>query len=117
MELDPRNSNAQREYARFLMRRGRFDEALEEIDSLLPKVISLEPDVIIVTGDHSTPAVLKSHSWHPVPFLLYSKWCRSDGVSEFSESACCHGSLGMFPALATMSLALANALKLNKFGA
>ena len=64
---------------------------IEEIDKALPALTSLEPDVIVVTGDHSTPAVLKGHSWHPVPILLYSRWCRPDRVEEFSESACISG--------------------------
>jgi len=90
---------------------------LEQIDNTLPELISLEPDVIVVTGDHSTPALLKGHSWHPVPILLYSRWCRCDRVSEFSESACVSGGLGRFPATQVMPLAMANALKLTKFGA
>ena len=99
---------------------GNFDgkvRIIEQVDKALPNLTSLEPDVIVVTGDHSTPALLKGHSWHPVPILLYSKWCRRDKVSEFSESACVSGGLGRFPATQIMPLAMANALKLNKFGA
>lgn len=99
---------------------GDFDRkvrVIEEFDAALPRLTGLNPDVIIVTGDHSTPAVLKGHSWHPVPFLLNSAYCRHDNVSEFSEQACAGGSLGVFPALEVMSLAMANALKLTKFGA
>jgi 2,3-bisphosphoglycerate-independent phosphoglycerate mutase len=91
--------------------------ALEHIDRLLPGLTALEPDVIVVTGDHSTPAMIKGHSWHPVPVLLYSRLCRPDGVSSFSESACILGGLGRLPATDIMPLAMANALKLNKFGA
>jgi 2,3-bisphosphoglycerate-independent phosphoglycerate mutase len=90
---------------------------IEEIDNALPALTSLNPDVIVVTGDHSTPALLKGHSWHPVPVLLHSKWCRPDKVERFSESACLSGGLGRFPATEIMPLAMANALKLNKFGA
>ena len=90
---------------------------IEQVDKALPELISMQPDVIVVTGDHSTPALLKGHSWHPVPVLLHSKWCRPDRVSEFSESACISGGLGRFPAVQIMPLAMANALKLNKFGA
>jgi len=90
---------------------------IEGIDRALADLISMEPDVIVVTGDHSTPAVLKGHSWHPVPILLYSKWCRRDKVNQFAESACISGGLGRFPAAQIMPLAMANALKLNKFGA
>jgi 2,3-bisphosphoglycerate-independent phosphoglycerate mutase len=90
---------------------------IEEVDSNLTNLTSLEPDVIVVTGDHSTPALLKGHSWHPVPMLLYSQWCRPDGVGGFSERECVSGGLGRFPATQIMPLAMANALKLNKFGA
>jgi len=99
---------------------GNFDakvQTLEEIDRLLPKITSLNPDVLIVTGDHSTPAMLKGHSWHPVPLVLCSKWCRTDHVREFGETACASGGLGRFPAVEVMPLAMANALKLTKFGA
>jgi 2,3-bisphosphoglycerate-independent phosphoglycerate mutase len=99
---------------------GDFDgkaRIIEEIDKALPTLTSLAPDVIVVTADHSTPALLKGHSWHPVPILLYSKWCRPDRVGEFSEQACISGGLGRFPATQIMPLAMAHALKLNKFGA
>ncbi len=99
---------------------GDFDRkvrVIEEVDNVIASLISLAPDVIVVTGDHSTPAMLKGHSWHPVPILLYSKWCRPDKVNEFSESACISGGLGRFPATQIMPLAMANALKLTKFGA
>ncbi|MBI2934823.1 MAG: 2,3-bisphosphoglycerate-independent phosphoglycerate mutase [Chloroflexi bacterium] len=92
-------------------------KVIEQVDALLLRVIRLNPAVIIITGDHSSPAVLKSHSWHPVPFLIASKWCRPEGAGKFSEDNCRRGHLGTFPALATMPLAMAHALKLNKFGA
>jgi len=90
---------------------------IEQVDRALPSLIDINPDVLVVTGDHSTPALLKGHSWHPVPVLLHSKWCRTDKVNQFSESACISGGLGRFPATQLMLLAMANALKLNKFGA
>jgi len=99
---------------------GNFDRRVkifEQIDRNLPELIKLKPDVIVVAGDHSTPAILKGHSWHPVPILLSSEWCRPDRVSEFSEPACASGGLGRFPATQIMPLAMANALKLLKFGA
>ncbi|MFC2045132.1 2,3-bisphosphoglycerate-independent phosphoglycerate mutase [Chloroflexota bacterium] len=99
---------------------GDFDrkvKVIEQIDAALLNILDMEPEVIVVTSDHSTPALLKSHSWHPVPVILYSQWCRPDKVNEFSESACLNGGLGRFPATQIMPLALANALKLNKFGA
>ncbi|MEE9399767.1 MAG: 2,3-bisphosphoglycerate-independent phosphoglycerate mutase [Dehalococcoidales bacterium] len=92
-------------------------KVLEQIDAVLPGLINLQPDVIVVTGDHSTPALLKGHSWHPVPILLCSKYCRADRVNEFSEPACNSGGLGRLPATQVMPLAMANALKLTKFGA
>jgi 2,3-bisphosphoglycerate-independent phosphoglycerate mutase len=99
---------------------GDFDRkvrVIEQVDNALPGLIGLQPDVIVVTGDHSTPALLRGHSWHPLPVLLHSKWCRPDRVSEFSESTCIMGGLGRIPATEIMPLAMANALKLNKFGA
>lgn len=90
---------------------------IEEFDTYVPRVLALKPDVIVVTGDHSTPAALQSHSWHPVPTLLYSRYCRSDDVEKFSERTCVHGGLGILPATDLMPLALANAMRLTKFGA
>jgi 2,3-bisphosphoglycerate-independent phosphoglycerate mutase len=92
-------------------------QAIEEFDNALPNLLSLDPDVLTITGDHSTPATLAMHSWHPVPFMLKSKWCRPDNVAEFSERACLAGGMGRFPAMEIMPLAMANALKLDKFGA
>jgi 2,3-bisphosphoglycerate-independent phosphoglycerate mutase len=90
---------------------------LEQIDGALEGLTGLAPDVLVITGDHSTPARLKGHSWHPVPLLISSQWCRPDSVKSFSESACISGGLGRLPAKEIMPLAMANALKLNKFGA
>jgi len=92
-------------------------EIIEQVDNALLNLTDLKLDVIVITGDHSTPSLLKSHSWHPVPIFLYSKWCRTDRAKEFSESACLSGGLGRFPATQIMPLAMANALKLTKFGA
>jgi 2,3-bisphosphoglycerate-independent phosphoglycerate mutase len=92
-------------------------QAIEELDNALPSLLGLDPDVLIITGDHSTPATLAMHSWHPVPFMLKSKWCRPDNVAEFSERACLAGAMGRFPATEIMPLAMSNALKLDKFGA
>ncbi len=99
---------------------GNFDAKVDktaEFDSALPKVMELEPEVLVVTGDHSTPAYLKSHSWHPVPTLLVSDCCRPDGNTEFSESAAIRGGLGQLEAKYLMTLALANAGRLGKYGA
>jgi len=100
---------------------GNFDRKvalLEEVDAKISLIMNLNPDVFIATGDHSTPSVLKSHSWHPVPVLTNSAHCRPDLVKEFSERACLTGSLGAeFPAKDLMLLALANAQRLEKYGA
>jgi 2,3-bisphosphoglycerate-independent phosphoglycerate mutase len=92
-------------------------KVLEQIDAALPTLIDLEPDVLVISGDHSTPSVLGGHSWHPVPVLLNSRYCRTDGVKEFSEKAFLTGGLGKIHATEIMPLAMANALKLTKFGA
>jgi 2,3-bisphosphoglycerate-independent phosphoglycerate mutase len=92
-------------------------KAIEKVDKVIPSVMDLKPDVLLVTGDHSTPALFKGHSWHPLPFMLYSDWCRRDAVKQFSESACIAGGLGRFSSVDIMPLAMANAIKLTKFGA
>jgi 2,3-bisphosphoglycerate-independent phosphoglycerate mutase len=91
---------------------------IERVDAAVPRLLELGPDVIVVTGDHSTPAVLKSHSWHPVPVILWSRHCRRDTVERFGERACEAGALGArLPAVDLMPLILANALRLDKYGA
>jgi 2,3-bisphosphoglycerate-independent phosphoglycerate mutase len=92
-------------------------EMIERLDAELPKIRKLDPDVLIVTGDHSTPSKLRSHSWHPVPVLLWARTCRPDAVVEFGESYCLRGGLGQFPAMYLMPLALAHAGRLGKYGA
>jgi 2,3-bisphosphoglycerate-independent phosphoglycerate mutase len=92
-------------------------EMIERLDSEVPKIRALEPDVLIVTGDHSTPSLLQSHSWHPVPVLLWARTCRPDPVTEFGESYCLRGGLGQFQAMYLLPLALAHAGRLGKFGA
>ncbi len=99
---------------------GNFAEKvrrIEELDAVMPRISALNPDVLIVTGDHSTPSFLKSHSWHPVPTLLWSMACRTDPCTKFGESDCLHGGLGQFEAKYLMLLALSNAGRLGKFGA
>jgi len=99
---------------------GNFDakvKKIEELDSFIPRVTALNPTVLIVTGDHSTPSLLKSHSWHPVPTILVSKVCRTDRCTSFGESEALLGGLGQFEAKYLMPLALANAERLGKYGA
>ncbi len=93
-------------------------KVIETVDAALPALLDLKPDVLIVTGDHSTPSVLKSHSWHPVPTLLWApNAARRDEGAAFGETACLKGSLGIFSATDLMPLALAHAGRLQKFGA
>ena len=90
---------------------------IEELDLEVPRLFALAPKVIVVTGDHSTPSLMKSHSWHPLPTILWSGLCRRDSQKTFGESACVRGGMGRFKAVDLMPLALANAGKLLKFGA
>lgn len=104
---------------------GDFDRKvrlIEEVDAQLPRMLDLDPDVFMVTGDHSTPSTMKYHSWHPVPVLLASPMCRPDPVGRsgetFGETACLGGGLGRrMRAHELMPLALAHADRLEKFGA
>lgn len=99
---------------------GNFAEKvrrIEELDRALPRIEALRPDVLIVTGDHSTPSRLQSHSWHPVPTLLVADTCRPDGLAGFSERDCLRGGFGIFPAKHLMLLAMAHAGRFGKFGA
>ncbi len=96
---------------------ARKAHVIEELDAQLPRLFALKPDVVIVGGDHSTPALLKAHSWHPVPVMLYSKVVRADGIAEYGERACARGSLGHLRSKDLMPIAFANAGRLTKFGA
>lgn len=92
-------------------------EKIELLDTEIPNIRALNPDVLLVTGDHSTPSKLKSHSWHPVPTVLAAKTVRPDGVVEFGESYCLRGGLGQVEAKYLMALAMAHAGRLGKYGA
>ena len=99
---------------------GNFDakvQRIEELDAVIPRITALNPTVLVVTGDHSTPCFMKGHSWHPVPTLLVSDCCRPDAEQHFCEAACVRGGLGQFEAKHLMLLAMANAGRLGKFGA
>jgi len=90
---------------------------IEHFDQVLPGILALEPDVVIVTGDHSTPAAWKAHSWHELPILLWSRYIRPDGVTAFGERPCMAGGLGHIRHTDLMPLAMAYAGRLAKFGA
>jgi 2,3-bisphosphoglycerate-independent phosphoglycerate mutase len=90
---------------------------LEQVDQLLPKITDLNPDILVVTADHSTPAAMGRHSWHPVPVMLKAKHARVDKVDLFDDYACAEGMLGRRPGTHLMGLALANAGRLRKYGA
>ena len=99
---------------------GNFDRkvaVLEEVDGIIPRILELSPSVLAVTADHSTPALMKGHSWHPNPFCLHSKYERTDLCGKFSEKEFSRGALGIFHAKYAVNLMLASALKLKKFGA
>lgn len=99
---------------------GDFDgkvAAIEELDRAVPRMMELQPDVIVVTGDHSTPSAMASHSWHPVPVLIRANTCRVDAVDVFGETACAGGGLGHLLAKHLITLALAHAGRLQKYGA
>ncbi len=99
---------------------GNFEakaKKLEEFDRFLPEILSLKPDVLVITGDHSTPSVLKSHSWHPVPVLIHSPYVLGGLSKGFTERECAKGELGIFSAYHILPLSLANAGRLKKFGA
>jgi len=91
--------------------------AIEAVDEKLPMLLEAPPEVLAITGDHSTPCPLKLHSWHPVPLLLHSPRCGADGLPRMTESNCNCGGLGIFPARYVLPLMLANAGLLDKFGA
>lgn len=90
---------------------------IEEVDAQLPAVLDLWPDVLMIAGDHSTPAVMAGHSWHPVPFLLHAPQVRFHTGATFDEESCARGALGIFPAKEALPLAMAHAGRLTKYGA
>lgn len=92
-------------------------KVIEAVDSALPLLLNNKPDVLCITGDHSTPVPMKSHSWHPVPVLINSEFCGFDDCSRFTENECNKGGLGIFQSKYLINYLLANALKLSKYGA
>ncbi len=99
---------------------GDFDgkvAVIEEADAMVPHLLESSPDVVLVTGDHSTPSTLRAHSWHPVPFLIHGGAARTDAADAFGETRCRDGSHGIVPGRVLMPLAVARAGRLGKFGA
>ncbi|MFN8485746.1 MAG: 2,3-bisphosphoglycerate-independent phosphoglycerate mutase [Anaerolineae bacterium] len=99
---------------------GNFDakvKIIEEADSVVPDILALKPDVLVITGDHSTPAAMRQHSWHPVPLLIWAKTVRPDGYARWFERQCRVGGLGHVMAADIMPLAMAHAMRLKKYGA
>jgi 2,3-bisphosphoglycerate-independent phosphoglycerate mutase len=99
---------------------GQFEakrKAIEEFDAALPILLQKKPDVLVITGDHSTPCLMKSHSWHPQPVLLHSAYSGSDKLERFTETCANCGSLGLFEAKYLIRLMQAHAKMLDKFGA
>jgi len=92
-------------------------KAIETLDAHLPRILDLKPTVLVVTGDHATPALYGAHSWHPVPVLLHGPFSGQDGVEAFHEKVCRQGSLGVVGATALLPLMLANAGRLKRYGA
>ncbi len=90
---------------------------IEEVDRELPALLSLPPDVLGVTGDHSTPVAVRGHSWHPVPVLVHARWVGADAAPRFHEQTCRAGSLGLLESRDLMAVLLANAGRLDKYGA
>jgi 2,3-bisphosphoglycerate-independent phosphoglycerate mutase len=90
---------------------------IEEMDAALPTLLAAKPDVLIITGDHSTPPSMRGHSWHPVPVLMHAPHLRGGCAKHFDEVSVRGGEIGTIPAKELMGLALAHAGKLEKFGA
>jgi 2,3-bisphosphoglycerate-independent phosphoglycerate mutase len=99
---------------------GNFDskvEVIETVDRALPALLALAPDVLCITGDHSTPVPARAHSWHPVPALIRAPLSGADGEPRFHERAARAGSLGVLPSRDLIAVLLANAGRLDKYGA
>jgi 2,3-bisphosphoglycerate-independent phosphoglycerate mutase len=99
---------------------GNFDakaHEIEEVDTVMPRILALKPGAVIVTGDHSTPAKLRKHSWHPVPTLLWSPSAMPDQVHSFGERVCASGHMGIFHATTLIPQGMAHADRLKRFGA
>jgi 2,3-bisphosphoglycerate-independent phosphoglycerate mutase len=97
--------------------RPRKIAAIERLDAAIPAIRALGPDVLMVSGDHSTPTQMAAHSWHPVPIVLHGPRCGRDDTTRFGERWCRNGALGTRPMRTMMPILLANAGRLTKYGA
>jgi len=99
---------------------GKFDEkvhVIENVDKVIPEILALNPDVLVITGDHSTPCPMKGHSFHPVPAMFYAKFTRKGLSKAFNEFECARGTIGNIHATDVMNLILGYSGRLEKFGA
>jgi 2,3-bisphosphoglycerate-independent phosphoglycerate mutase len=92
-------------------------QRIEEMDAAIEKLLAGDPDVLLVTGDHSTPPSIKAHSWHPVPVLMKAPFLRGGDADRWTERTCLTGQIGRIPAKELLPLAMAHAGKLEKYGA
>ena len=92
-------------------------KAIQDFDAKVPELLALNPNVLVIAGDHSTPAVMADHSWHPVPTVIRGDHTRTDAVHRFNEPETLHGGLGIFPAKELLPIAFAHARRLSRFGA
>ncbi len=100
---------------------GDFDAKVEQVeiaDQTLARLLELDFDVVMVTGDHSTPATCRAHSWHPIPVLIHGPHCRVNASQGgFGETACIAGALGPLRGMDVLPLVLAHAGRIAKYGA
>ena len=135
----PRFSDIAEQFERYLAEHGNYDyffihykytdkagedgdflaktRALEDFDAALPILLRKRPDVLVITGDHSTPCSMKGHSWHAQPVLIHSACSGSDKLERFTETGANMGSLGVFEARHLIRLMQANGRMFDKFGA
>lgn len=97
--------------------RPRKIAAIETLDAAIPAIRGLGPEVIMVSGDHSTPSQMAAHSWHPVPVVVWGPRCGVDASARFGERWCAGGGLGLRPMKTMMQILMANAGRLAKYGA
>lgn len=73
---------------------------IEKIDQNLKLILDLKDVLIVVTGDHPTSSLLKSHYFAPNPVLIFGN--QREKLKKFSEKNCQKGKLGIFPQIKLM---------------